>query len=210
MITRRRFLFLSAALPVLAACSDDKSNTSATATTATTLGGATTTTLAPTPACTDADDETPALTEGPYFKTGSPEKSNLYADVNSGTKLTISGTVLSTTCKAVDKAKIEVWQADPDGEYDNSGNRLRGHLFTDASGRYQFLTVVPGIYTGRTRHIHIKVQAPNGPVLTTQLFFPGDAELNARDSIYREECLLTDYTDGNGGKTATFNFVVAA
>ena len=205
--TRRKFLIASAALPVLAACSDDKSSDSvATATTegttATTLP--TGTTLAATPECRDDDDPTPAQTEGPYFKTGSPAKTNLAADVSKGNKLTVSGTVLTTSCAPVNKAKIEVWQADADGEYDNSGYTLRGHLFTDAQGRYSFTTVEPGIYPGRTRHIHVIVQRPNGPVLTSQLYFAKDAAANARDGIYQEELLLRNY--GNGA--ATFNFVL--
>ena len=105
-------------------------------------------------------------------------------------------------------AKIEVWQADAGGEYDNSAYRLRGHLFTDAQGRYQFVTQVPGIYTGRTRHIHIKVQPPNGRVLTTQLYFPGDASANAQDGIYSNELVLQSYKATGSAHTATFNFVV--
>ncbi len=46
--------------------------------------------------------------------------------------------------------------------------------FADASGRFSLETIVPGAYGGRTRHIHVKVQAPDSPVLTTQLYFPGE------------------------------------
>jgi protocatechuate 3,4-dioxygenase beta subunit len=212
MITRRKFLLAGAALPVLVACRNKTSTDVATATTATTAAtaatAATATTLAATPSCTDGDEATPALTEGPYFKTGSPEKTDLAADVSKGTRLAISGAVLTTACKAVAKAKIEVWQANADGEYDNSGYTLRGHFFTDSQGRYTFITVVPGIYPGRTRHVHVMAQAPNGPVLTSQLFFPGDGAANASDSIYRKECLLQQYSHAAGGDTATFNFVI--
>ena len=34
-------------------------------------------------------------------------------------------------------------------------------------------SIVPGVYPGRTRHIHVKVQPRGGRVLTTQLYFPG-------------------------------------
>jgi protocatechuate 3,4-dioxygenase beta subunit len=211
MITRRRFLIAAAALPVLVACSDDDNDPSDVATAPSTGGGTTATTagsatsLTPTPECTDGDDPTPAQTEGPYFKTGSPEKSNLATDVSKGTQLTVSGRVLSTGCAPIDKAKIEVWQADADGEYDNSGYTLRGHLFTDAQGRYSFTTVEPGLYPGRTRHIHVMVQKPNGRVLTSQLYFAKDASANASDGIYREELVLGNY----GGGKATFDFVLA-
>lgn len=215
--SRRRVLGAGvgvAAAALLAACgkNSDSADLAATAgqaatgdSAAATTAAPTTTTLAATPTCAD-DDETPALTEGPYFKRSSPEKSNLFADVNTGTRLTVTGRVLSTTCAAVNAALIDVWQADAAGNYDNSGYTLRGHLFTDTQGRYSFTTVVPGLYPGRTRHIHVKVQAPNGPILTTQLFFPGEAR-NTGDSIYRKECELA-VSDVSGGKAATFDFVI--
>lgn len=161
-----------------------------------------TTTLDPTPACDDGDEITPEQTEGPYFTPNSPEKNDLFADVESGTKLVLTGTVLATNCEPVRRALVDFWQCDAEGNYDNEGFRLRGHQFTDAQGRYELTTVEPGIYPGRTKHIHVKVQAPNGPVLTTQLYFPGVAE-NEGDGIYRDECLI-DLGDGAG----TFDFVI--
>ncbi len=171
-----------------------------------TPGGPTATSLTPTPDCRDADDVTPAQTEGPYFKPSSPEKANLYADVNSGTRLFLTGSVLTTSCQPVGRALIDVWQADASGQYDNQTYKLRGHVFTDSQGRYRMETVVPGLYPGRTRHIHVKVQAPNGPILTTQLYFPGEAA-NARDGIYQQECEI-EIRDAANGKEGTFNFVV--
>ena len=114
--------------------------------------------------------------------------------------------MLSTSCEPVGRVLLDVWQADADGQYDNTGNRLRGHLFADDSGRYRFVTVVPGLYPGRTRHIHVKVQAPNGSVLTTQLYFPGEPR-NATDSIFDNKLLMT-VNDVPEGKNATFDFVV--
>ena len=114
--------------------------------------------------------------------------------------------MVTTACQPVGQAKIEFWQANDAGEYDNSGYTLRGHQFTDAQGRYSVQTVVPGLYPGRTRHIHVKVQAPNSSVLTTQLYFPGEPA-NASDGIYRSECLI-DVKDRAGGKDGTFTFVL--
>ena len=214
MLSRRNLLVAAVAF-VVAACSKSKSsNEASTATTgppSTTpppssapSGAAAPTTLAPTPSC--GGQATEAQTEGPFFKSASPAKSNLAADVDKGTHLAVSGSVLTTACKPVDRAKIEVWQADADGEYDNSGYRLRGHLFTDSSGRYRFETVEPGLYTGRTKHIHVKVQAANGPVLTTQLYFPGEAA-NSSDSIF-DQALLMSVKNAGSGKDATFDFVI--
>jgi protocatechuate 3,4-dioxygenase beta subunit len=164
-------------------------------------------TLKPTPACADDDGEpTPEQTEGPFFTTSSPDKTDLAADVDKGTKLVLTGAVLTTSCTPVGHALLDFWQADDDGNYDNQGFRLRGHQFTDAQGNYKLTTVVPGLYPGRTRHIHVKVQAPDGPVLTTQLYFPGEPQ-NAADGIFRQECLI-DLHDAGDGKTGAFTFVV--
>jgi protocatechuate 3,4-dioxygenase beta subunit len=166
------------------------------------------TALAPTPACDDGDDEpTPAQTEGPYFTSNSPQRSSLVEAGMAGTLLTLTGRVLSTGCQPIAQAKLDFWQADDGGAYDNTGYRLRGHQFTDESGRFTLQTIVPGLYPGRTRHIHVKAQAPNRPVLTTQLYFPGEAR-NQTDSIYAAALEMT-VQDANGGKSAIFDFVLA-
>ena len=165
------------------------------------------TTLAPTPECRDADDVTPAQTEGPYFKASSPERTNIRGTAG-GTKLVLTGTVVTTGCKPVARALVDFWQADGAGAYDNSGFDFRGHQFTDAQGRYRLETVVPGLYPGRTRHIHVKVQPAGGRVLTTQLYFPGEAR-NASDGIYRKECEVA-VSDAADGRNGTFTFVLNA
>ena len=165
------------------------------------------TTLAPTPECADDDEPTVEQTEGPFFTPNSPERKDLAADVSSGTKLVLTGTVLATDCRPVERALLDFWQADDDGNYDNDGYRLRGHQFTDAEGRYELRTIVPGLYPGRTRHIHVKVQAPNGRILTTQLYFP-DEDQNETDGIY-SPALLMNIADAADGKAGAFTFVVS-
>jgi protocatechuate 3,4-dioxygenase beta subunit len=149
---------------------------------------------------------TPAQTAGPYYKRSSPQRTSLLEQGSSGTKLVVTGVVLSMDCQPIAQVLLDFWQADAQGAYDNTGYRLRGHQFTDETGYYRLETVVPGAYPGRTRHIHVKVQAPNQPVLTTQLYFPGESR-NATDGIFRPELLLT-VQDVSDGKTATFNFVL--
>jgi protocatechuate 3,4-dioxygenase beta subunit len=206
LVSRRLFLsggLAAAVAGLLAACqSDDAAPPPEGAGMATAPS-----TLAPTPGCPD-DRPTPAQTAGPYFTPNSPEKAVLRADVDGGTPLVVQGSVLTTSCRPVARALLDFWQADDAGGYDNEGYRLRGHQFTDAEGRYRLETVVPGQYSGRTRHIHVKVQPPGGRVLTTQLYFPGDPA-NARDRIYRPE-LAMQVRDTPGGKEATFGFVVEA
>jgi protocatechuate 3,4-dioxygenase beta subunit len=169
-LTRRRLLQLGLALPVplvLAACSGDEEPAS----------------LAPTPACADGDEPTPEQTEGPFFTPDSPERKSLLEPGVEGTALVVAGTVLATDCTPISGALLDFWHADAGGEYDNEGYRLRGHQFADAQGRYRLETIEPGLYTGRTRHIHVKAQAPDGPILTTQLYFPGEPG-NASDGIF--------------------------
>ena len=149
---------------------------------------------------------TPELTEGPYFTANSPERASLLEDGMVGTKLVITGYVYTTDCQPVANALLDFWQADANGVYDNSGYNFRGHQFTDANGYYQLTTVVPGIYTGRTEHIHVKVQAPNGKLITSQLFFPGVAG-NKSDRIF-DQGLLLAIQESSDGQQAQFNFVV--
>jgi protocatechuate 3,4-dioxygenase beta subunit len=69
-------------------------------------------------------------------------------------------------------------------------------------------TIVPGLYPGRTEHIHVKVQAPGASILTTQLFFPGASE-NQSDSIYNPKLLMTIKNTASGDQ-ATYNFIISA
>ena len=159
--------------------------------------------LKPTPACGQA---TPAQTEGPYFKPSSPERGSLLDPEMRGRRLVVTGVVRGTDCKPVPRALLDFWQADAGGRYDNSGFRLRGHQFTDAEGRYRLETIVPGVYPGRARHIHVKAQAPSRPPLTTQMYFPGAAS-NARDGLF-DPALLVTLADAADGATARFDFVL--
>jgi protocatechuate 3,4-dioxygenase beta subunit len=123
-----------------------------------------------------------------------------------GPKLVVTGYVLSTDCQPIAAALLDFWQADDNGQYDNVGYRLRGHQFTDDQGQYTLETIMPGQYPGRTRHIHERVQQPNQPILTTQLYFP-DYPCNATDGIFAQELVMA-VRDEADGKAATFNFVV--
>jgi protocatechuate 3,4-dioxygenase beta subunit len=149
---------------------------------------------------------TPELTEGPFFKANSPERASLLESNTAGMKLVITGYVYTTDCLPVPHALLDFWQANANGVYDNSGYTLRGHQYTDANGRYQLTTIVPGLYTGRTEHIHVKVQAPNGTLITTQLFFPGVPQ-NDTDGIYNPALLMV-IQQGGDGEQGRYNFVV--
>jgi protocatechuate 3,4-dioxygenase beta subunit len=123
-----------------------------------------------------------------------------------GTRIVVTGAVLSTSCRPIPGALLDFWQADDRGAYDNAGFRLRGHQFAGGQGQYRLETLVPGLYPGRTRHVHVRVQAPNRPVLTTQLYFP-DEPGNRSDFIFRPELVMA-VRDEAGAKGAAFNFVL--
>lgn len=150
---------------------------------------------------------TSTLTEGPYYKTGSPVRTNLREEEIPGEKLTLTGFVFDQDCKPIANAWLDFWQADGEGNYDNQGFKLRGHQFTEAKGKYILETVIPGEYPGRTPHIHVKVRAnENSPIITSQLFLPGTSQ-NQTDSIFNE-ALVMNVKDTIDGKVATFNFVI--
>lgn len=162
--------------------------------------------LAATPECGDDDDPTPEQTQGPFYTPKTPRRASLLEPGLPGTRLVVAGRVFARDCRPVPGAMLDFWQAGDDGEYDNEGYRLRGHQFADREGRWRLETVVPGLYPGRTRHIHVRVQPPAGRVLTTQLYFP-DEPRNRRDGIFRPELLMA-MNETREGRQARFHFVL--
>lgn len=162
--------------------------------------------LTPTPYCDDGDEPTIPQTEGPYFTPGSPERKSIIQPGTPGTRLTVSGFVFGLSCKPIANALLDFWQCDVNGAYDNIGYRFRGHQFSTSQGAFELSTIVPGLYPGRTRHIHVKVQAPNEPILTTQLYFPGEPRNNT-DTIF-DPRLLMNVRQVGSAKEGTFDFVL--
>jgi protocatechuate 3,4-dioxygenase beta subunit len=162
--------------------------------------------LTATPDCQDGDQPTNPQIEGPYFKPDSPLRTSLVGPDTVGTPLTVSGYVFDLNCRPVAGALLDFWQADDSGTYDNTGFDFRGHQFSDADGGYTLTTIVPGLYPGRTRHIHVKVQAPGQPILTTQLYFPNEPR-NSTDSLFDPTLLMTVQQAGTG-EQASFDFVL--
>src|SRR5512134_567297 len=161
--------------------------------------------LEPTPACGDSE-ATPQQTAGPFFKPASPKRTSLIEPGTEGKRFVLEGLVLSTQCAPVANALVDLWHADADGRYDNQGFRLRGHQYTDSEGRYSFETIVPGNYGPRTRHYHVKVQAPDLPVLTTQVYFPGEKR-NATDFLFRPDLLMV-VSQAETTRHGRFDFVL--
>lgn len=148
---------------------------------------------------------TPSQTEGPYYKAGSPKRNNISEGI-SGEKLVVSGYVYDKSCKPAANAWLDFWHTDANGAYDNEGFKLRGHQFVDENGMYRLETIMPAAYGSRPTHIHVKVRASNGPVLTSQMYFPNDPQ-NQTDSIFNQ-ALIMNVEDSANGKFAEFNFVL--
>lgn len=112
---------------------------------------------------------TPSDSEGPFYKPGAPDR------VQTGRGLVVLGTVRSAgKCTPIPGARIERWQANPEGSYDDAH---RAAMRADGAGRYRFETDFPRRYFGRPPHIHFKVSAPGHGPLTTQLYLqPGQTE----------------------------------
>ena len=161
--------------------------------------------LAPPLACTRA---IPERTEGPFYTSGTPLRTNLREPDTSGRPLVVRGLVLSPDCRPIGGAVVDIWHSDEHGRYDNSGFRYRGHQYTDAAGAFRFETIRPVRYSGRTPHIHVKVHGPSTRLLTTQLYFPDLPDENASDGIYRDDLLL-NLSRTPQGWLGRFDFVLA-
>jgi catechol 1,2-dioxygenase len=128
----------------------------------------------PTPGCFITDDNI----LGPFYKADAPFKADL-TDGSVGTPLIVSGTVYCSDCVTpLANAIVDVWQANDSGIYDSVGYVLRGRMETNAEGKYEYASILPGFYLNgaqyRPRHIHYKVSHAQGAALTTQLYFEGD------------------------------------
>jgi protocatechuate 3,4-dioxygenase beta subunit len=148
---------------------------------------------------------TPGQIGGTHFKASPARHSELGPGIH-GTQITLSGYVLTSGCRAVRGARVDFWQADENGAYDDTGVRLRSHQFTDARGHYWLQTILPGPYANRTRHLHVTVRARGERTVTTMLYFPGVA-LNAHDPFI-DRRLIVQLRIAKHRFLARFDFVL--
>lgn len=144
---------------------------------------------------------TPEQTEGPFYPAGFPADSdNDLVQVRGqaaqamGQVLHLQGRVIDLSGGARGTGIIEIWQCDAQGIYDHPRQQGRdrrdtafqgyGRMLVDAEGRYNFRTLKPVAYPGRTPHIHLKVATADGRMLTSQLYVAGDPQ-NERDGVFR-------------------------
>lgn len=171
---------------------------------------------------------------GPMYNFGAPYQAKIADDSEPGQKLMLRGTVYSNDCKtALPNTMIEIWQANDAGAYDKKepGNfsenlkpHLRGILMTDAKGRYEIETIIPGAYPippgipglekfaglTRARHIHMRVQPALHIPVTTQLYFVGDKYLATDPWGKSKPSLVIDPKQNGKYMTAEFDFVISS
>ena len=111
-----------------------------------------------------------------------------------GEAVLLQGQVLDTEGNAIVGARIELWQADRNGNYDHPRDAPRSRLLSDfqyfgvatsdEEGYYAFLTVKPSAYARRPPHFHFKVKIDGRSVLTSQFYFPADRQVVEDDAVY--------------------------
>jgi len=118
-----------------------------------------------------------------------PWKIAVTSDNEPGEPLIVSGTIYAPDGRTpLPEIKLWVYQTDATGHYstlsesggDNRNTRLHGQMQTNAEGRYEFRTIKPAPYPGRTNpaHIHAYVSGPGYPEYWIDEFlFEGDPYL---------------------------------
>jgi hypothetical protein len=150
--------------------------------------------------------QTPQEIEGPYFRLGAPMRSNLL-EPGDKPEIVLSGRVLTPKGKPIAGAVVNFWSSDGHGNYDMAGYRYNGYVLTDADGRYQVTTIIPGCYQPRVaKHIHVRVQGVSSPI-TTQLYIEGEPG-NTDDDFYHPDLLVPCTIGEDGVKHGSFDFVI--
>ncbi len=118
-----------------------------------------------------------------------PWKISIVPDNEPGEPLIVSGTIYSPDRRtALEGIGLWVYQTDATGHYspstdgNNRNTRLHGFMRTNSAGRYEFRTIKPAPYPGRTNpaHIHAYVSGQGYPEYWIDEFlFDGDPYITA-------------------------------
>ena len=106
---------------------------------------------------------------GPFYEPGAPVRSKV------GSGYVLRGRALTTGCRPIAGARVELWLANPQAEYDDAH---RAMLFTRRDGSYRFESNRPPGYSGRPPHIHVRISARGHRTLVTQ-HYPGAGRTSA-------------------------------
>ena len=143
---------------------------------------------------------TPSQTVGPFFHIGLPDLNRELVSADDPDAVRIVGTVYDGEGEPVIDALVELWQANRAGRYahpEDTRHELPledgfdgfGRCGTDQEGRFEFVTVKPGVVPGpdgRPQAPHIDVSLFARGVLkrmATRIYFPDEAEANEADPV---------------------------
>lgn len=173
--------------------------------------------------------------EGPYYVPGAPELGSEATlpirEGEKGTPLLFQGQIIGTDGAALPGAVLEIWHADDAGFYSQFAPgipewNLRGTVISNAEGRFFIHTMRPapyqiptdgacgkliaaaGWHAWRPAHIHLKVAAEGHQLVTTQLYFPGDAHNDDDIASAVKPELMLDPQEVDGGEQVTYDFVL--
>jgi protocatechuate 3,4-dioxygenase beta subunit len=156
---------------------------------------------------------------GPFYRDGAPELprgSSIARDTPGqaqGEAVVVRGRVTDAHGRPLADARLDVWQAAPNGKYDiqdenQAEMNLRGRFRTGADGCYEFHSVKPksypvpddgpvgvllraqGRHPYRPAHIHFIVTADGYEPLITALYIAGDAYIES-DAVFGAKRSLT-------------------
>jgi protocatechuate 3,4-dioxygenase beta subunit len=116
-----------------------------------------------------------------------------------GQVIEISGRVFDMKGNPVPGATLELWQANAAGRYDHPSDpatapldpNFQGYanLRADSKGEWRIVTIKPGGYGSpignRPPHIHFDMRSEKSRNIA-QLYFPEEAEGNAKDMLYKQ------------------------
>jgi len=130
------------------------------------------------------EGNTPTTTDilGPFYRPGSPLRTNLRLANSNGTPIVLKGYIFKEDGKTpINNALVEIWHCDESEVYDNASDeyKYRGGQKTKTDGKYEFKSILPVPYKAdpkdesswRPAHIHMRVSVPNQQDLITQLYF---------------------------------------
>ena len=172
---------------------------------------------------------TPRQTAGPFYPEAIPADSDMDLTQFAGGKaqgdvIEVTGAVMNEKGAPLPGTVVELWQANAFGRYHHSGDdnpeprdphfQGFGAVAADKDGAYRFRTVLPGLYPGRTRHIHFRLVREGRQALVTQMYFPGEKD-NGRDGLFRwlgskeAQAAATARLTGGDKTKLEFDFVLA-